>query len=57
MLRELSITRGLKEIDTVEAVEYMDDGSEMILKLTIDRQKMEATFDFEVRFYIKLNDV
>lgn len=48
MLRELSLSRGMKEVETVEAVDYMDDGSEMRVKLTIDRVKMEATFDFEV---------
>lgn len=48
MLKELSLKWGLKEIDTVRAVDYMDDGSELRLALTIDRVKQEATFDFEV---------
>jgi len=38
----------LKEIDSVEATDYMDDGSLIKLKLTIDRTKGEATFDFNV---------
>jgi hypothetical protein len=38
----------LKEVDTVRANDFMDDGSEIKLALTIDRIKMEATFDFEV---------
>lgn len=27
MLKELSLSRGLKEVDTLEAIDYMDDGS------------------------------
>ena len=48
MLRELSLKWGLKEVDTVKAIDFMDDGSELHLSLTIDRNKQEAYFDFEV---------
>ncbi|CDW77531.1 5-oxoprolinase [Stylonychia lemnae] len=46
MLTQLSIQQGLKEIDTVHAIDYMDDGSMIKLSLTIDRTKGEAVFDF-----------
>ena len=46
MLRELSLSRGLKPIDTVVAEDYMDDGSTIKLSLTIDREKGSALFDF-----------
>lgn len=39
MLRELSQKRGMNEMETIEAEEFMDDGSCMRLKLTIDRVK------------------
>ena len=51
MLRELSAARGMAEVDSVEAVEHMDDGSAMRLKLTIDRTRGSAHFDFEVSGY------
>lgn len=46
MLRELSLSRGLKEVDTVQAVDRMDDGSVIKLALTIDRKDGSAIFDF-----------
>jgi 5-oxoprolinase (ATP-hydrolysing) len=46
MLRELSLTRGLKPIDTVRATDRMDDGSLIQLALTIDREQGTAIFDF-----------
>ena len=46
MLRELSNSRGLKEVDTVKAVDRMDDGSVIKLALTIDRKDGSAIFDF-----------
>jgi len=46
MLRDISRKRGLKEVDTLKAVDYMDDGSAIHLALTIDRNKGEAKFDF-----------
>lgn len=45
-LKELSESKGMKVIDTVEAVDYMDDGSPIVLKLTIDRNDGSAIFDF-----------
>lgn len=45
-LRELSQSKGLKEVDTVTAVDYLDDGSPIVLKLTIDRRDGSAIFDF-----------
>jgi 5-oxoprolinase (ATP-hydrolysing) len=47
MLTELSLKRGLKEVDTVEAIDYMDDGTPICLKLTIDRVKQTAIFNFD----------
>jgi len=47
MLRELSLKQGLDEVDTVKAVDSMDDGSEMKLALTINRSDGTAVFDFE----------
>ena len=49
MLVELSEKQGLKEVDTVYADDFMDDGSHLKLALTIDRIKKEAVFDFTVR--------
>jgi len=50
MLKELSIQKNLDEVDSVSAVDYMDDGTPIKLKLTIDRRDGSALFDFEVRF-------
>jgi N-methylhydantoinase B/oxoprolinase/acetone carboxylase alpha subunit len=36
----------MKENDSVEGEEFMDDESKIKLKLTIDRIKREAVFDF-----------
>jgi len=46
MLRQISIHQGLDEIDFVMAEDYMDDGSPIRLKLTIDRRDGTAIFDF-----------
>ena len=46
MLKELSMREGLSEVDTVEASDFLDDGSEIILRLTIDRRDGSAVFDF-----------
>ena len=46
MLRRLSREAGLKEVDTVYGVEYLDDGSPIRLALTIDRGQGSALFDF-----------
>jgi len=45
-LTELSRAKGLKENDTVRAVDYLDDGSPIVLSLTIDRSDGSAVFDF-----------
>ena len=46
MLRDISTKRGLREVDTLEAEDFMDDGSRIHLSLTIDRTKGSAIFDF-----------
>jgi len=46
MLKELSEREGLAEVDTVAAKDYLDDGSEIVLHLTIDRRDGSAIFDF-----------
>jgi len=46
MLKELSEREGLTEVDTVAAKDYLDDGSEIVLHLTIDRRDGSAIFDF-----------
>ncbi len=45
-LRALSADKGLAEIDTVEAIDHLDDGSPIVLRLTIDRRDGSAAFDF-----------
>jgi 5-oxoprolinase (ATP-hydrolysing) len=45
-LKELSLGKAMAEVDTVHAVDYMDDGSAIALALTIDRRDGSATFDF-----------
>jgi 5-oxoprolinase (ATP-hydrolysing) len=45
-LRALSADKGLAEIGTVEAVDHLDDGSPIVLRLTIDRRDGSAIFDF-----------
>ena len=42
----LSEKKGLKEIDFVESLDHLDDGSPISLKLTIDRRDGSAVFDF-----------
>lgn len=51
MLKGLSEKWGLKEIDTVRANDFMDDGSELKLALTINRNDGTAIFDFDVILY------
>jgi len=46
MLKELSLREGLAEVDSVEASDFLDDGSELFLRLTIDRRDGSAVFDF-----------
>lgn len=45
-LCEVSRTQGFAEIDSVTATEYLDDGSPIVLKLSIDRSGGSAVFDF-----------
>jgi len=45
-LTELSLSKGMQAKDTVRAVDYMDDGSPIVLSLTIDRADGSAVFDF-----------
>ena len=46
MLSDLSRELGLAEVDTLRARDFMDDGSEIRLALTIDRRDGSAIFDF-----------
>lgn len=46
MLRDLSVREGLEEVDTLTAVDFMDDGTPIRLALTIDRRDGSAVFDF-----------
>ncbi len=45
-LCEVSKTQGLGKRDSVTATEYLDDGSPIVLKLSIDRSDGSAVFDF-----------
>ncbi len=42
----LSRERGMAEIDSVQAQDFMDDGTRIRLRLTIDRRQRSAVFDF-----------
>jgi 5-oxoprolinase (ATP-hydrolysing) len=45
-LKELSRDKAMAQVDTVHAVDHMDDGSAIALALTIDRRDGSAIFDF-----------
>ncbi len=45
-LIELSNLKGLRSRDSVSATDYLDDGSPIVLNLTIDRSDGSAVFDF-----------
>ena len=45
-LQDLSRAKGMAEKDAVRAVDYLDDGSPIVLSLTIDRTDGSAHFDF-----------
>lgn len=45
-LRELSQSKGMQARDSVSAMDFMDDGSPIVLKMTIDRSDGSAVFDF-----------
>ncbi|GAM23449.1 hypothetical protein SAMD00019534_066240 [Acytostelium subglobosum LB1] len=46
MLCEISNNHGLKPVDTLVSIDYMDDGTPIKLALTIDRDAKTAVFDF-----------
>ena len=46
MLKAISEREGLSEVDTLEANDFLDDGSEIALKIIIDRRDGKAIFDF-----------
>ena len=46
MLKDLSLRKGLAEIDSLEAEDHLDDGSPIKLKITINRNDGSAIFDF-----------
>ncbi|MEC9229657.1 MAG: hydantoinase B/oxoprolinase family protein, partial [SAR324 cluster bacterium] len=46
MLKDLSLRKGLAEIDSLEAEDHLDDGSPIRLKITINRNDGSAIFDF-----------
>ena len=47
MLRTFSVRQNLKPVDSVYSEDFLDDGSLICLKITIDRQEGSAIFDFE----------
>jgi len=57
MLCALSLKNNLPEVGTIEATDYMDDGSQINLKLTIDRVARSAKFDFSDTSYEILGNV
>lgn len=44
--KELSLSQNLQEVDSIYAEDRLDDGSPIVLKLTINRQDGSAIFDF-----------
>ncbi|TMW56149.1 hypothetical protein Poli38472_008797 [Pythium oligandrum] len=46
MLVEFSLAQKLPEVGSVYAEDFMDDGTKIALKITIDRPNASATFDF-----------
>ncbi|KAF4321449.1 hypothetical protein BBO99_00003208 [Phytophthora kernoviae] len=46
MLHEFSLQRKLPEIGVVQSEDFMDDGTRIALKITIDRRSNSAVFDF-----------
>jgi 5-oxoprolinase (ATP-hydrolysing) len=45
-MRQLSLAKNMAPVDTVTAVDQLDDGSPIALSLTIDRASGEVVFDF-----------
>lgn len=54
---KLSQENNMKEVDYVVEKDYMDDGSVIQLKLTIDRVKRSALFDFTGTGYEVLSNI
>ena len=46
MLRSFSLQEGMKEVDTVTAEDFLDDGTPIVLNITINRKLGTALFDF-----------
>ncbi|CAK4080949.1 unnamed protein product [Aphanomyces euteiches] len=46
MLHEFSLAQKLPEVGSVSAEDFMDDGTRLALKITIDRRTDSAIFDF-----------
>jgi 5-oxoprolinase (ATP-hydrolysing) len=46
-LKSFSLREGLAEVDTVHAIDYLDDGTPIQLAVTIDRRAGSAIFDFQ----------
>ena len=46
MLRTFSLQEGMKEEDTVTAEDHLDDGTPIVLNITINRKAGTALFDF-----------
>ena len=46
MLRTFSLQEGMKEEDTVTAEDFLDDGTPIVLNITINRKSGTALFDF-----------
>ncbi|KRX01580.1 hypothetical protein PPERSA_01483 [Pseudocohnilembus persalinus] len=57
MLETLSKRNKMKEVDYVISEDYMDDGSKIRLKLTIDRTTKSAIFDFTGTGYEVLTNI
>lgn len=47
MLTEFSVREKMAEVDTVRAIDFLDDGTAIQLAITIDRRNGSAVFDFE----------
>ena len=46
MLCTISLDHKLGPVGTLSAVDYMDDGTPIAVKITIDRNERTAVFDF-----------
>jgi len=46
MLSKFSLAQGLPVVGSVSAEDFMDDGTRIALKITIDRKSGSAVFDF-----------